>query len=97
MVILNLKALALFALQHADARKSIATWIQITKEANWKKRQDILASFANAKMIANSRARFEITHNKYRLIAEVLYDIGFVKVRFIGSHNEYEKIDPSAI
>jgi mRNA interferase HigB len=97
MVILNRKALAIFALKHADIRKSLATWIQMTEEANWQKKQDVLASFANAKLIANNRARFEIVHNKYRLIAEVIYDARVVKVRFIGTHNEYEKIDPSTV
>jgi mRNA interferase HigB len=97
MVILNTKVLVMFSLKHADARKSIATWVKATEEATWRKKQDVFATFANAKFIANNRTRFEILHNKYRLVAEIIYDIGFVKVRFIGTHNEYEKIDPSTI
>jgi mRNA interferase HigB len=97
MVILNKKALAIFSLKHADARRSIATWVKATEEANWRTKQDVFTTFANAKFVANNRARFEIVHNKYRLIAEVLYDDGVVQVRFIGTHNEYDKIDPSTI
>ena len=97
MVIVKLRLLDRFALKHADSRKSLGTWRKITEAWVWKKKQDILISFSNAKMIENNRARFEIVHNKYRLIAEVDYADGFVEIRFIGSHSEYDRIDPSTI
>jgi mRNA interferase HigB len=97
MKVVNTKLLDRFGINHAPARRSIAAWKRSAKEADWKKKQDVLVTFPNAKMINNNRARFEIVHNKYRLIAEVSYEFGFVEVLFIGTHNEYDKIDPSTI
>lgn len=97
MLIIKLRLLDHFAAKHADSRKSLATWRKITEVAVWKKKQDILASFANAKLIQNNRVRFEIVYNKYRLIAEVNYADGFVEIRFIGPHNEYDRIGPATI
>ena len=97
MTIVYLRKLDDFSKKHADARKSLATWKKVTEESVWKKKQDVLISFPNAKMIVNNRARFEIVHNKYRLIAQVFYDDEYVEIRFIGTHNEYDKIDPSTI
>jgi len=48
-------------------------------------------------MIKNNRARFEIVHNTYRLITHIFYEPGIVEIRFIGTHNEYEKINPSTV
>lgn len=97
MLIIYLERLNDFAKKHANARKSLATWRATTEEATWKSKQDILKDFPRAKMIANNRARFEIVHNIYRLIAYIDYSDGIVEVRFIGTHNEYDRIDPSVV
>jgi mRNA interferase HigB len=97
MLIVYLEKLNAFAKNHANARKSIATWKKTTEEAIWKTKQDVLRDFRNAKMIAENRARFEIVHNTYRLIVKINYDAQIVQVRFIGTHTEYDRIDPATI
>lgn len=97
MLIVYLERLTDFALHHANARKSLATWKSATEEAAWYNKQDVLSDFPKAKMIANNRARFEIVHNTYRLIAKINYEDQIVQIRFIGTHDEYDKIDPATI
>ena len=97
MLIVYLEKLNVFAKNHANARKSIATWKSATEEAIWRNKQDVLQDFRNAKMIAENRARFEIVHNTYRLIVKINYDAQIVQVRFIGTHTEYDRIDPATI
>ncbi|TMI71834.1 MAG: type II toxin-antitoxin system HigB family toxin [Bacteroidetes bacterium] len=97
MIIVYLEKLNLFGKNHANARKSLATWKATTERVIWKNKQDVLSDFPKAKMIANNRARFEIVHNTYRLIAHIDYDDQIVEIRFIGSHNEYDRIDPATV
>jgi mRNA interferase HigB len=97
MLIINQQKLYEFGKRHADARKSLATWVHVTEDAIWKRKQDVLDDFPNAKMIKNNRARFEIKHNAYRLIVFINYDAGTVVIRFIGTHAEYDRIDPETI
>ncbi|MES2328047.1 MAG: type II toxin-antitoxin system HigB family toxin [Bacteroidota bacterium] len=97
MLIINPKRLYLFSKQHAHARKSLLTWRKATEQANWKKNQDVLKDFPSAKMLPNKRARFEILHNTYRLVAELDYENSLIDIRFIGTHTEYDKIDATTI
>ncbi len=97
MLITNLEMLYRFSKQHADARKSISTWVSTVEETIWKKKQDVLDDFPRAKMIKNNRARFEIVHNIYRLIVFINYDAETVVIRFIGTHTEYDRINPETV
>jgi len=97
MLIVYLTRLNEFGKKHADARKSLSAWKLVVERVSWKKKQDILQDFPKAKMIRNNRARFEIVHNTYRLIVHIDYDDGIVEIRFIGTHNEYDKINPEII
>lgn len=97
MKIINILLLQKFGKKHADSQASLVTWKRIVESADWNNRQHVLDDFPNAKMIKGNRARFEIRHNKYRLIAEILFIEKIVIVRFVGTHNEYEKIDPGTV
>ncbi len=97
MIVIHLQKLNRFAQIHADARKHLAAWKTIVEKADWKMKQDVLADFPNAKIIKNNRARFEIVHNTYRIITQIDYEDGIVEIRFIGTHNEYDAIDPETI
>jgi mRNA interferase HigB len=97
MQIIYIERLDAFAKKHAHARRSLAAWKAATLKAQWTTKQDVLKDFPRAKIISEDRARFEIVHNIYRLIARIFYRMESVEVRFIGTHNEYDRIDPKTI
>lgn len=69
----------------------------VSETTDWESGKDILKDFPKAKILSNNRARFEIAHNKFRLVAEVDYVEKLVDIRFIGTHAEYDRIDAITI
>jgi mRNA interferase HigB len=47
----------------------------------------------SASILGGGRVVFNIRGNRYRLIVDINYAIGIVRVRWIGTHTEYDKIN----
>ena len=82
---------------HAEAEPALRAWIDDVTQADWQSPADIKSIYANASIIANNRAIFNIKGNKYRLIVHVRYDISIIFIRFIGTHREYDDVEAATI
>ena len=97
MRVLSRKSLRQFWDKHQDAREPLQAWYADVKHANWKRPSDIKATYQTASFISNNRIVFNIKGNKYRIIVVVEYRFGMVFIRFIGTHQEYDRINPETI
>lgn len=97
MRIIAHRTLVNYWLLKADSRISLENWYQITKKADWKDLQDIKATFNSVDYVGNKRYVFNIRGNNYRLVVKILFVQKIVYIRFIGTHEEYDKIDCSTI
>jgi mRNA interferase HigB len=82
---------------HADAEQPLKTWYRNAKTARWRGPADLRGMFKSADFVAGNRVVFDIGGNKYRLIAKLNYRRGIVFIRFVGTHQEYDRIDPELI
>lgn len=81
-----------FALKHADAKNALQRWIEFVEEAEWKSHADIKADFPTSDYVGKERYVFNIRGNNYRLVVLVVFTDGFLTVRYLGTHSEYNKI-----
>ncbi len=82
---------------HADARQALFAWFAEVERANWSGPDDIKTLYPSASFLVGNRVVFHIKGNKYRVVVAVKYDFFAVYIRFIGTHAEYDKIDPASI
>ena len=80
-----------------DAEAALERWYEITENAEWTSFAEMKADFASVDAVGNQHYVFDIRGNRYRLIVVVKFVMGYVYIRFVGSHDEYNKIDASTI
>jgi mRNA interferase HigB len=82
-----------FIKNHADAKSALQRWIIIVEKAEWKMHTDIKADFPAADYVGKERYVFNIRGNNYRMVAVVIFIANSLTIRFLGTHDEYDKID----
>ena len=82
-----------FAEQHPDSLVALQVWVSVVKSSRWSCFADVKKDFNSVDAVGNQHYVFDIMGNHYRIVAVIKFTIGFVYIRFIGSHKEYDKID----
>lgn len=80
-----------------DSKDSLEAWHEEALKADWNNPNEIKAQYKNASVVGNNRIVFNIHGNKYRLIVMIHYLAKIVYIRFIGTHEQYDKIDAKEV
>lgn len=83
--------------RNPETEEQLKSWYQETSKGNWPNPNFVKNEFPNSRLIPSNRVIFNIKGNKYRLVVRVNYKYQMVYVRFIGTHEEYDKIDMTKI
>ena len=97
MQIIAKRTIRLFWEKHPQAETPLRLWFANVSAAQWAGPADVRAQFGSADFVADNRVIFDIGGNKYRLVAHISYLYGRVLVKFIGTHSEYDRINPETV
>jgi len=98
MQIVARRTLRRFWQRHAQAEKPLRAWYMMVKAAAWKGPADAKKQFGNGvDFVADNRLIFDIGGNKFRLVVHVAYRFKRVLIKFVGTHKEYDSIDPNEV
>jgi mRNA interferase HigB len=97
MRIISRKTLREFWERHPDVRQPLQAWYDDAKHAIWKSPADVKTFYRNASFVGQNRAVFNLKGNNYRLVVAIQYEHGVVFVRFVGTHQEYDRIDAARV
>jgi mRNA interferase HigB len=97
MVVIAKSALRAFVRTYPDAESALENWYRITKQNSWRNFHEMRKSFNNVDPVGNDRYVFNIKGNHYRLVVLIFFKIRTVFILFIGTHKEYDLINPKTI
>lgn len=97
MRIIAKRTLRDFWSKHADCEQQLKAWFRDTEKASWRNLNELKIDHPNASIVRSGRVIFNIKGNKYRLIVKFNFDYQLCWVRFLGTHAEYDRVDPNTI
>jgi mRNA interferase HigB len=97
MRIISRKHVVEFWQIHPDAEQPLRAWYAEANKANWRSPAEIKTTYRNTSLLANNRVVFNIKGNDYRLIVIIEYKQEKIFIRFIGTHQDYDRIDATHI
>ena len=98
MQVIARRTLRLFWERHPQAEGPVRVWFALVSKARWRTPADIKRQFGTTvDFVGDNRAIFDLGGNKYRLVAHISYRFGRLLVKFIGTHAEYDRIDPENV
>lgn len=82
---------------HPDTRIPLSEWYIKVGKAKWKSFRDMRKDFGSVDFVGGQRYVFNINGNAHRLVVAVKFTPQLVYIRFVGTHNEYDRIDIKTI
>ena len=82
---------------NADAKQALLAWYRFALKADWASPAGIKADLRGASILRDGRVVFNIAGNKYRLVVWINYPYRVIYIRFVGTHAQYDAIDPQTI
>ena len=98
MNVIARRTLRAFWQSHPAARAPLEAWYAIVSKAEWTRPSDVKDTFGTSvDFIADSRVIFDIGGNKFRLVVHFAFPYGRALIKFVGTHKDYDKIDPETV
>src|SRR5262245_27314164 len=98
MQVIARRTLRQFWERHPQAEGPVRAWFAVASKARWRMSSDIKRQFGTTvDFVGDNRVIFDLGGNRYRLIAHVSYAFGRILVKFIGTHADYDRVDPETV
>lgn len=97
MRVIARKTLKNFWETHDNCEQSLLSWYKVAKKAKWQNFEEVKQQFGTCKIIGSDRIIFKIKGNNYRLVIKITFINQIIWIRFIGTHEQYDKINVKTV
>lgn len=90
MHVITRKRLNEFAARHPQTRSALSQWYRLARNTRFQSFVDVRRTFPRADVVGKFTV-FDIGGNKVRLIAAIHYNRGKLYIRYVLTHEEYDR------
>jgi mRNA interferase HigB len=76
---------------------ALDAWFDEVRKARWTSTVDIKRRYATASIVTAERVVFNVKGNTCRLVVAVDFEKGIVWIKWIGTHQDYDRIDVTEV
>jgi mRNA interferase HigB len=93
VVVISYKKIREYTDQHKDIEDQLNNWYTLAEESDWANFNEMRQLFNSVDSVGNGLYVFNIKGNNYRLIVRIIFRVRTIYIKFIGTHQEYEKVN----
>lgn len=82
---------------HADSEQPLKAWHREISQSQFISFNELKRNYPSASILKEKRAVFNIKGNHYRLVVRMNFEAQLCRIRFVGTHEEYNKIDANKV
>jgi mRNA interferase HigB len=83
--------------RYPSAEQPLKAWFREAAASDWPNPEAVKRRYRHASILKGNRVVFNIGGNKYRLVVQINYDFRNIYIRFVGSHEAYDKVDAETV
>ena len=93
MKIIGMNRLQRFWRRRPEAKVLLEAWIDGIQQSDWDAPAKVREEHPRASIVGKDRVVFRIRGNQYRMVVRIFYPARIVEIRFIGDHEDYNRIN----
>ncbi len=97
MRIIAIKTIRDFWEENKISEQPLKSWIQEAQNSKWSNSAELKEQYRNASVLGSKRVVFNIKGNDYRLIVDIEYRLQIIFVVWLGTHEQYDKINAKKV
>jgi mRNA interferase HigB len=78
-------------------KAALDAWFHEVHKARWTDAGDVKRHYGSASIVTADRIVFNIKGNDYRLVVAADFEKGIVWIKWIGTHEAYDRIDVTSV
>lgn len=97
MVVISKKPLSEYLARFPHHEDELMRWYYAVLDADWQNFAAIKQSFNSVDGVGNGLYIFNVKGNHCRVITRIIFKVRTVFIKFVGTHEEYDKLDISTL